>query len=260
MLKNTLNFIAILISTLTFAQQNLPHPQNLKSHNLQGKVKSLEEKLVSQKNNNDIENFTTKFDENGNITDKTIFSNDRKNQTLYFYNNQNKTEKITFKAWQKDVLNQDIIVTFRYQKDSVFVNSEIAKGYEKESKNFIMIYENGLLKKKHSKNKEETEEIIFNYDDHQNVISETKYKNGELDKEEKFNYEYHDNGNISKKTTHYLNSISEETFFPNALIKSDEYFTYGYTYDSTGNWITMKTSTKNNKPSSEYKRTIEYYK
>ena len=251
--------VIILTSTLTYSQ-NLPHLQNLKTHNLQGKVKSLEEKLVSQKNKNDIESFIAKFDKNGNLTDKTIFSGNRKNQTLYSYNNQNKTEKITFKAWQKDVLNQDIIVTFRYQNDSVFVNSEIAKGYEKEHKNFIMIYENGLLKKKHSKNKEETEEIIFNYDDHQNLISETKYKNGEFDKEEKFTYEYHYNGNISKKTTQYLNSISEDTFFPNALIKSDEYFTYNYTYDSTGNWITMKTSTKNNKPSSEYQRTIEYYK
>lgn len=73
-------------------------------------------------------------------------------------------------------------------------------------------------------------------------------------------YTYHDDGTVDIELfdgENLLNSKSNK-ISPNGDIEFDGRYTYQYTYDAVGNWIT-KTGFKNETPIITYRREIEYY-
>jgi YD repeat-containing protein len=147
-------------------------------------------------------------------------------------------------------------MAFRYSNDSVFVSTDITDNSKKSNKSFTAILKDDLLMKYFGEKKGESRVTEFVYDDHNNVLSQTNFKNGEKSKRYEFTYHYDENGSILRQTD--VNENTSIEFFPNGLRKSHNEFTYEYTYDSFGNWI-RKIVYESVKKYSESIRKITYF-
>ncbi|MET3539055.1 hypothetical protein [Chryseobacterium limigenitum] len=248
-------FTVISLIFFAFSNAQLNQPQIWKHFVLQGKVKFVEENYVAKKKK-DKETYTLEFSPEGKILKKEEISTDRKTSTILSYDSQNRQEKAWFRNFDNNKLVLESIMTFRYRNDSVFVNTDITDNGKKSNKSFTAILKDGLLVKYFGEKKGESRVTEFVYDDHNNVLSQTNYKNGEKSSIYEFTYNYDENGSVLTQTDVNENSITE--FFPNGLIKSQNEFTYEYTYDSFGNWI-RKIVFKNGKKYSESIRRITYF-
>jgi len=252
-MKSFLTSISLILFAYSNAQLN--QPQNLKDFVLQGKVKFVEENYVAKKKKN-RETTTLEFSPKGKILKKEEISKNRKTSTVFLYDSQNRQEKVWFRNFDKNKLVTESIMTFRYRNDSVFVHTDIVDNGKKSNKSFTAILKDGLLVKYFGEKKGESRVTAFVYDDHNNVLSQTNYKNGEQSSRYEFTYNYDKNGSILRQTDVNENTTIE--FFPNGLKKSQNEFTYEYTYDSSGNWI-QKMVFKNGKKHSESTRRITYF-
>ena len=252
-MKSFLTVICLMFFALSPAQLN--QPQTWKGFALQGKIKFIEENYVAKKKKN-RETYTLEFSPKGKILKKEEISKDRKTSTVLSYDSQNRQEKVWFRDFDKDKLITESIMTFRYRNDSVFVSTDITDNGKKSSKSFTAILKDGLIMKYFGEKKGESRITEFVYDDHNNVLSQTNYKKGEISKKYAFTYHYDENGTILSQTDVNENTTIE--FFPNGLRKAENEFTYLYTYDSFGNWI-QKMVFKNGKKYSESLRKIMYY-
>ncbi|CAD7807032.1 hypothetical protein CHRY9390_01601 [Chryseobacterium aquaeductus] len=252
-MKSFLTAFSIVIFTFSNAQLN--QPQAWKDFVLKGKVKLIEENYVAKKKKN-RETYTLEFSPKGKILKKEEISKDRKSSTIFSYDSQNKHEKVWFRNFDKNKLVTESIMTFRYRNDSVFVSTDITDNSKKSNKSFTAILKDDLLMKYFGEKKGESRVTEFVYDDHNNVLSQTNYKNGEKSKRYEFAYHYDENGSILRQTDVNENTTIE--FFPNGLKKAYNEFTYEYTYDSFGNWI-RKIVYENGKKYSESTRRITYF-
>ncbi|WP_439480638.1 hypothetical protein [Chryseobacterium aquaticum] len=247
--------ILTLFIPITYFNAQLNQPQTWKDFVLKGKVKLIEENYVSKKKKN-RETTTLEFSQKGKILKKEEISKDRKSSTILSYDSQNRQEKVWFWNFDKNKLVTESIMTFRYRNDSVFVHTEITDNGKKSSKSFTAILKDGLLVKYFGEKKGESRVTEFVYDNHNNVLSQTNYRDGEKSRRYEFTYNYDENGSILRQTDVNENTTIE--FFPNGLRKSENEFTYQYTYDSLGNWI-RKMVFKNGKKYSENTRRITYF-
>ncbi|THV60724.1 hypothetical protein [Chryseobacterium candidae] len=247
--------IFTLLIPITYFHAQLNQPQNLKDFVLQGKVKLIEENYVAKKKKN-RETTTLEFSPVGKILKKEEISKDRKSSTILSYDSQNRQEKVWFRNFDKSKLVLESIMTFRYRNDSVFVSTDITDNGKKSNKSFTAILKDGLLLKYFGEKNGERRVTEFVYDDHNNVLSQTNYRDGEKSRRYEFTYNYDENGSILSQTDVNENTTIE--FFPNGLRKSENEFTYQYTYDSLGNWI-RKMVFKNGKKYSENTRRITYF-
>ncbi|NMR34945.1 hypothetical protein HIO71_12185 [Chryseobacterium aquaticum] len=248
-------FILTLFIPITYFHAQLNQPQNLKDFALHGKVKFVEENYVFKKKKN-RETTTLEFSPKGKILKKEEISADRKTSTAFSYDPQNRQEKVWFRNFDKNKLVTESIMVFRYRNDSVFVNTDITDNGKKSNKSFTAILKDDLLIKYFGEKKGENRVTEFVYNDHNNVLSQTNYKNGEQNRRYEFTYNYDENGNILSQTDVNENTTIE--FFPNGLRKSENEFTYEYSYDSFGNWI-RKIVFENGKKYSESIRKIIYF-
>lgn len=247
--------ILTLFIPITYFNAQLNQPQTWKDFVLRGKVKLIEENYVSKKKKN-RETTTLEFSPVGKILKKEERSKDRKTSTAFSSDPQNRQEKVWFRNFDKNKLVTESIMNFRYRNDSVFVNTDIVGNGKKSSKSFTAILKDDLLVKYFGEKKGESRVTDFVYDDHNNVLSQTNYKNGEKSRKYEFTYNYDENGSIFRQTDVNENTIIE--FFPNGLRKSYNKFTYEYTYDSFGNW-TQKIVYEKGKKYSESIRKITYF-
>ena len=252
-MKSFLTAVSLVVFTFSNAQLN--QPQTWKDFTLQGKVKFVEENYIAKKKK-DRETYTFEFSPKGKILKKEEISKNRKISTVFSYDSQNRQEKVWFRNFVKNKLVIESIMTFRYRNDSVFVNTDIIDNDKKSNKSFTAILKDGLLTKYFGEKKGESRETEFVYDDHNNIISQTNYKNGEKSRRYEFTYNYDENGSILRQTDVNENTTIE--FFPNGLKKSNNEFTYEYTYDSSGNWM-RKIVFKNGKRNSENVRKVVYF-
>ena len=252
-MKSFLTVICLMFFALSPAQLN--QPQTWKGFALQGKIKFIEENYVPKKKKN-RETTTFEFSQKGKILKKEEISADRKSSTAFSYDSQSRQEKIWFWNFDKNKLVTESIMTFRYRNDSVFVSTDITDNGKKSSKSFTAILKDGLIMKYFGEKKGESRITEFVYDDHNNVLSQTNYKKGEISKKYAFTYHYDEIGNLLTQTE--LNENTTIEFFPNGLRKSQNEFTYEYTYDSFGNWI-RKIVYEKSKKYSESSRKITYY-
>lgn len=248
-------FTVSFLIFFAFSQAQLNQPETWKDFLLQGRVKLIVENYVAKKKKN-RETTTLEFSPKGKILKKEEISADRKSSTAFSYDSQNRQEKIWFRNFDKNKLVTESIITFRYRNDSVFVNTDIADNSKKSNKSFTAILKDDLLVKYFGEKKGESRVTEFLYDDHNNVLSQINYKNGVISKKYEFTYHYDENGTILSQTDVNENTTIE--FFPNGLRKSQNEFTYEYTYDSFGNWI-RKIVYKKSKKYSESSRKITYY-
>lgn len=247
--------ILTLFIPITYFHSQLNQPQTWKDFSLKGKVKLIEENYVAKKKKN-IETTTLEFSPKGKILKKEEICKDKKSSTILSYDSHNRQEKVWFRNFDKDKLILESIMTFRYRNDSVFVSTDITDNGKKSNKSFTAILKDDLLVKYFGEKKGESRVTEFVYDNHNNVLSQTNYKNGEKSRRYEFTYNYYENGSILRQTDVNENTTIE--FFPNGLRKSHHEFTYQYTYDSFGNWI-RKIVYENGKKYSESTRRITYF-
>lgn len=247
--------ILTLLIPITYFHAQLNQPQTWKDFFLQGKVKFVEENYVAKKKKN-RETYTLEFSPEGKILKKEEISADRKITTVFAYNQQNRQEKVWYRNFDKNKLIVESIMTFRYRNDSIFVNTDINDNGKKSNKSFTGILKDGLLIKYFGEKKRESRVTEFIYDDHNNLLSQTNYKNGEKSSMYEFTYNYDENGSVLTQTDVNENTTTE--FFPNRLKKSHSEFTYEYSYDLSGNWI-RKMMYENGEKYSESTRTIAYF-
>lgn len=238
-----------------FSQAQLNQPETWKDFLLQGRVKLIEENYVAKKKKN-RETTTLEFSPKGKILKKEEISADRKSSTAFSYDSQDRQEKVWFRNFDKNKLVTESIMAFRYSNDSVFVSTDITDNSKKSNKSFTAILKNGLLIKYFGEKKGKSRVTEFVYDDHNNVLSQTNYRDGEISRRYEFTYNYDENGSILSQTDVNENTTIE--FFPNGLRKSENEFTYEYSHDSSGNWI-QKMVFKNRKKYSKSIRKITYY-
>jgi len=181
------------------------------------------------------ETTTLEFSPKGKILKKEESTTNRKTITMLSYDSQNRQEKVWFRNFDKNKLVTESTMSLRYRNDSVFVHTDIVDNEKKSNKSFTAILKDGLLIKYFGEKKGESRVTEFVYDDHNNVLSQTNFKNGEISKKFEFTYNYDENGIILTQTDLTENTTIE--FFPNGLRKLENEFTYQYTYDSLGNWI-----------------------
>ena len=252
-MKSLFTFISIILFLFSHAQLN--QPQTWKDFALQGKVKYVVENNVSKKKK-DSETYTLEFSPTGKVLKKEEIYADRKTSTLFSYNPQNRQEKVLYQSFDKNRLKIESIMTFTYRNDSVFVHTEISDNGKKSIKSFTAILKDGQIIKYFGDKKGESRITEFEYDDHNNMVSQTNIKNGEISSTYEFNYNYDENGNMLNKMDIVHNITSE--YFPNGLRKSQNEFTYDYTYDSFGNWI-QQIVFENGKKHWESTRRITYF-
>lgn len=247
--------IGVFMLLFALSQAQLNQLQTWKDFVLQGKVKFVEENYVAKKKKN-RETTTLEFSPKGKILKKEEISKNRKTSTIFSYDSQNRQEKVWFRNFDKNKLVTESIMTFRYRNDSVFVHTEIVDNGKKSNKSFTAILKDGLLIKYFGEKKGKSRVTEFVYDDHNNVLSQTNYRDGEISRRYEFTYNYDENGSILSQTDVNENTTIE--FFPNGLRKSENEFTYEYSHDSSGNWI-QKMVFKNGKKYSKSIRKITYY-
>ena len=246
---------AISLTLFAYSNAQLNQPQTWKDFVLKGKVKLIEENYVAKKKKN-RETYNLEFSPKGKILKKEEISKDRKTSTILSYDPQNRQEKVWYRNFDKNKLIVESIMTFRYRNDSVFVHTDITNNGKKSNKSFTAILKDNLLVKYFGEKKGESRVTEFVYDDHNNLLSQTNYKNGEKSSRYEFTYNYDENGSVLTQTDVNENTTTE--FFPNGLIKSQNEFTYEYTYDSFGNWI-RKIVFENGEKYSESIRKITYF-
>ncbi|MBB4807085.1 YD repeat-containing protein [Chryseobacterium defluvii] len=247
--------ILTLFIPITYFHAQLNQPQSWKNFALQAKVKLVEENYVAKKKKN-RETTTLEFSPKGKILKKEEISTDRKTSTVLSYDSQNRQEKVWFRNFDKNKLVTESTMTLRYRNDSVFVHTDIVDNGKKSHKSFTAILKDDLLVKYFGEKKGESRVTEFVYDDHNNLLSQTNYKNREQNRRYEFTYNYDENGILLRQTDVNENRTIE--FFPNGLRKSENEFTYEYTYDSFGNWI-RKIIYENGKKYSESTRKIVYF-
>ncbi|MPS72482.1 MAG: hypothetical protein E2590_04945 [Chryseobacterium sp.] len=247
--------ITIFLILFVFSPAQLNQPQNWKGFFLQAKVKLVEENYIAKKKKN-RETTTLEFSPEGKILKKEEISLNRKISTVFSYDSQNRQEKVWFRNFDKNKLVTESTMTLRYRNDSVFVDTYITDNDKKSNKSFTAILKDGLLVKYFGEKKGESRVTEFVYDDHNNLLSQTNYKNGEQSSKYEFTYNYDENGSILTQTDVNENTTIE--FFLNGLRKSENEFTYEYTYDSFGNWI-RKIIYENGEKYSESIRRITYF-
>lgn len=247
--------ILTLLFSITYFHAQINQAQTWKDFALQGKVKLIEENYIAKKKKN-RETTTLEFSPKGKILKKEEISTNRKTITILSYDSQNRQEKLWFRNFDKNKLVTESIMAFRYRNDSVFVHTEITNNDKKSHKSFTAILKDGLLVKYFGEKKGESRVTEFVYDNHNNVLSQTHYKNGEQNRRYEFTYNYDENGSLLRQTDVNENTII--SFLPNGLRKSENEFTYEYSYDSSGNWI-RKIVFKNGKKYSESTRRITYF-
>lgn len=247
--------ILTLLIPITYFHAQLNQPQTWKDFVLQGKVKFVEENYVAKKKKN-RETNTLEFSPKGKILKKEEISKNRKTSTVLSYDSQHRQEKVWFRNFDKNKLVTESIMTFRYRNDSIFVHTEITDNGKKSNKSFTAILKDNLLVKYFGEKKGESRISEFTYDNHNNVLSQTNYKDGEKSRRYEFTYNYDENDILLRQTDVNENTTIE--FFPNGLRKSENEFTYEYSYDSSGNWI-QKMVFKNGKKHSESTRRITYF-
>jgi len=248
-------FIGVFMLLFALSQAQLNQPQTWKDFVLQAKVKFIEENYVAKKKKN-RETTTLEFSPKGKILKKEEISADRKISTIFSYDQQNRQEKVWFRNFDKNKIVTESIMTLRYKNDSVFVHTDIVDNGKKSNKSFTAILKDNLLVKYFGEKKGESRVTEFVYDDHNNVLSQTNYRDGEKSRRYEFTYNYDENGSILSQTDVNENTTIE--FFPNGLRKSENEYTYEYTFDPTGNWIEKRVF-KNGEKYSESTRRIIYF-
>ena len=252
-MKSFLTIIFLIFFAFSHAQLN--QPQTWKDFVLQGKVKLIEENYIAKKKKN-RETTTMEFSPEGKILKKEEISKNGKTSTVFSYDSQNRQEKVWFRKFDKNKLVLESIMTFRYRNDSVFVHTEITDNSKISNKSFTAILKDGLLVKYFGEKKGESRVTEFVYDDYDNVLSQTNYRNGEISKKFEFIYTYDESGRVKTQVDLAENTTIE--FFPNGLRKSENEFTYEYSYDSSGNWIEKRVF-KNGKKYSKNVRKVVYF-
>ena len=140
-MKSFLIFISLFMFVFFHAQIN--QAKTWKDFALQGKVKFVEENIVTKKKKNN-ETYTLEFNTEGNILKKEEKYKDKKVTTLLSYDAQKRLEIISFQIFTKKKLVLESYMTLKYNNDSIFVSTDITAHGKKTNKTFTAISKNGL--------------------------------------------------------------------------------------------------------------------
>ena len=270
MLRNTLNLITILISTLAFTQQKLQSHST--DFNIKGKVKSFTSTTKNYKSINDLvkdsdilfvqndPNFTSEyyFNEDGFLyeskTDEVGYT-----WKKYEFSKAKKPLVIKISVLKKDKISAEYIpnytIDITYQNESSLVTTNYSNGKKEVIQRYLD--KKGNVIKEHLVPK--TKKVFtYSYDEKNNMVE--KKKNEEF--YSKNTYQYDNEGNISQKIeTHKSGSFHtfnyEKGLLTSILLPEGDIQTFTYEFDSKGNW-TKRTTKMNDILVSEDFRVYEY--